>query len=533
MIGLLAILLLLSSGTLAEDEGSEAEGDQNQEELPYRLVPGLSSSTGIAISNLAVGGQLVAWEDHRHDDPDVYLYDLSDGRETRIATDDAMRRSSSVSSSAIVWTEGDEPDERVVRMLDLAEDTEHQISGEPGRVDRPDISSQLIAWQEHRDGRWLVQVADRNGDAVATLGEELQNNGRPSADGSQVTWQGHDGESWNIYAFDVESDSVTEVTGTVDNDQYPSLSDGIVVFQRSAESGGSPELIAAPVDGGEERTIVSGHFVQRPSIHGSLVVWEDWRSGLPDIYAFDLDTGEAFAIARSQQAYAPVVSDSVVAWISGNDPESQRVQTMEIQERLPTDPQDPPAVPSPDRLYIPETQHFVSGGFKSFWQANGGPEILGYPLTTEFVEQDPETGEEIVVQYFERVKLEFHPNAPDDNMIRLSLLGYDAVPEEETDPVEPFDNDDESRFFPETGHGVQYGFKVFWRENGGLELFGFPITPEFTENGRIVQYFERARFEFDPESEMGGVSLGLLGREALQDRGWLPPPPLDTTQIFE
>ncbi|TVR72521.1 MAG: hypothetical protein EA415_09745, partial [Sphaerobacteraceae bacterium] len=219
--------------------------------------------------------------------------------------------------------------------------------------------------------------------------------------------------------------------------------------------------------------------------------------------------------------------------ISGNDPLDQRVQALQIEERLPTDPHDPPAVPSPDRLYIPETQHFVSGEFKSYWQANGGPQVLGYPLSDQFIETDPDSGEEITVQYFERVKLEYHPDAAEDQRMRLALLGHELRPESETDPIEPFESSEEQIYFPETGHAVSYGFKEFWENNGGLELFGFPITDEFIESGRVVQYFERARFEFNPESPTNQVSLGLLGRESLQQRGWIPPPPVDTTRIFE
>ena len=87
--------------------------------------------------------------------------------------------------------------------------------------------------------------------------------------------------------------------------------------------------------------------------------------------------------------------------------------------------------------------------------------------------------------------------------------------------------------FPETGHTIAFGFKEYWAANGGLATFGYPISEEFTENGRTVQYFERARFEFNPNSDNPDykVTLGLLGQEALERMGWLPMPPVDTTQL--
>src|SRR5262249_49767662 len=54
-----------------------------------------------------------------------------------------------------------------------------------------------------------------------------------------------------------------------------------------------------------------------------------------------------------------------------------------------------------------------------------------------------------------------------------------------------------ARYFGETGHYLRGAFRSFWERNGGLQTFGFPITEEYIRrsDGRIVQYFERSRFE--------------------------------------
>lgn len=35
--------------------------------------------------------------------------------------------------------------------------------------------------------------------------------------------------------------------------------------------------------------------------------------------------------------------------------------------------------------------------------------------------------------------------------------------------------------FPETGHSLAYSFKSFWMKNGGLPVFGYPLTEVFNE----------------------------------------------------
>ncbi len=69
-------------------------------------------------------------------------------------------------------------------------------------------------------------------------------------------------------------------------------------------------------------------------------------------------------------------------------------------------------------------------------------------------------------------------------------------------------------YIPETGHTIDGVFLDVWRASGGVTAFGHPITPELTENGRIVQYYEYARFEYVPDDPEGNVvHFGAIGRE--------------------
>jgi hypothetical protein len=69
-------------------------------------------------------------------------------------------------------------------------------------------------------------------------------------------------------------------------------------------------------------------------------------------------------------------------------------------------------------------------------------------------------------------------------------------------------------YMPETGHNIHGVFQVYYRAHNGSESFGAPLTEAFWEKDRIVQYFERARFEFHPENpEPYRVQLGMLGEQ--------------------
>jgi subtilisin family serine protease len=100
-----------------------------------------------------------------------------------------------------------------------------------------------------------------------------------------------------------------------------------------------------------------------------------------------------------------------------------------------------------------------------------------------------------------------------------------------------------SLYFNETQHNLSHGFREFWEKNGGLAVFGFPISEEFSEvsptDGRTytVQYFQRNRFEYHPEKQPPyRVLLGLLGSESTRGRLNFPPvdpiPPTATGRYF-
>jgi glucose/arabinose dehydrogenase len=77
-----------------------------------------------------------------------------------------------------------------------------------------------------------------------------------------------------------------------------------------------------------------------------------------------------------------------------------------------------------DRRYFPETGHSLGGPFKRYWDGHGGARVLGLPISEEFAERNPDTGQEYTVQYFERARFEYHPeHAGTDAEVLLGRLG--------------------------------------------------------------------------------------------------------------
>jgi len=76
----------------------------------------------------------------------------------------------------------------------------------------------------------------------------------------------------------------------------------------------------------------------------------------------------------------------------------------------------------------------------------------------------------------------------------------------------------DGQLFAPTGKAVRGPFLAYWQANGGLPIYGYPISDEVAEvleDGKpyLVQYFERARFEYHPELPAPNtIQLGQFGR---------------------
>jgi uncharacterized protein YkwD len=162
--------------------------------------------------------------------------------------------------------------------------------------------------------------------------------------------------------------------------------------------------------------------------------------------------------------------------------------------------------------YFPETGHNSPDIFANYWSAHGGVDLFGLPITEPYLDNG------LTIQWFERARFERHPENKDTPFeIQFGQLGREVRPADA--PVAPA-NTANSRYFVDTGHNIAL-FLPYWGSNGDLSAFGLPLTEELRETNiadntvYTVQYFERVRMEYHPESKTkaGELVLGLLGRE--------------------
>ena len=352
----------------------------------------------------------------------------------------------------------------------------------------------------------------------------------------------------DIMGKHVEASSPFLIAGGNSNQVYPAISGSRVAYvsaPREVVPGSVETLQVVDLNGSDSQKLDSvtvgggsGGFL-RPAINGKRVAWVrmeqigdhvvHWQLktqllGEPSatiIAEEDLDIGGPLG-ALSQPGY-DLVGDTLVYSADLNLTAVDLVTGRKTAlNSIQSGSYKPAQNPTTDGRYVFWQDYRATG---SVWALVDNlqhgtlrSDIMGYDLATktefpvvvdEGYNTDPHVRHGVLTYE--------HRSTPSDNSVVYTASVSRIVPPDETIS------------FPETGHTLSGRFARFWEGNGGLAVFGYPLTDEQRENGLTVQYFERQRFEYHPE--LAGtayeVQLGLTGVEDSQRRG------IDTSTPFQ
>jgi hypothetical protein len=191
--------------------------------------------------------------------------------------------------------------------------------------------------------------------------------------------------------------------------------------------GESPIYLRTVPPGGryfaETNQVLSGRFLQHWEQNGGLA-----RFGFPlspELLETSAEDGRRVVVQHFERNRFELHPENAPPY----DVLLGRLGVLQL-ERQGRDWEDEPkavAVPAGCQLFA-ETGHTLCEPFRSYWEQNGGLAQLGFPITEPLTETNRADGREYLTQYFERARMEFHPqNAPPYDVL-LGLLGKELMP---------------------------------------------------------------------------------------------------------
>lgn len=388
-----------------------------------------------------------------------------------------------------------------------------------------DVSKGTVAWKSIFDGVYLAM--DDCSPAVAN--GKVFTEGITQSDTNGTTPPPHD----VIYALNEKDSSVVwsfdEGAGTLIDDNKcgtPVAQDGVLY----ASSPITNKFFALDQATGKE---LWEYKLPAPSrggsvVMGNYVVFGDMKA---NVYALDRTSGKLVKKVNLGGVIAPdgpsIYNGTV--YVADQNGHLIAFSLLHLLGSVYTQTAPVTSTVNSNTQYFAQTGHSVSGDFLKYWQQNGGLAQFGYPLTEPFYQFQSSNGGTYLVQYFERARLEYHPELTSAPVkIELGRLGVNLVANRTNEaPFQPLKNapaaSSQSTFFTATKHSLSGQFLQYWQTHGGLAIFGYPLSEPFTEvnptDGKsyTVQYFERARLEYHPEQTNPAykVELGQLGRQIL------------------
>ena len=237
-------------------------------------------------------GDLIVYEaDHGEGDSDIYMYNITSGKTTAVATGPAIQRSPaiypgtgwSIQHTRFGNSTGPMP---ISYIYDVTTGATKRLTL-PGDQLNPRIYGDLLAWQDEAPGRSSVNVVLYDLETQARLKVPARTWAySPDLSGGKVIWI-DDPMAPAVYLYDIPGKTVRRVTNKTGIKSTPSLDGDRITWADTRND--YAEIYVLDLNTGVETNVTSddtNHFT--PAISGDRVVWVDFRNGNRDIYLYDL-----------------------------------------------------------------------------------------------------------------------------------------------------------------------------------------------------------------------------------------------------
>jgi beta propeller repeat protein len=250
-------------------------------------------------------------------DSDIYIYNMTSGNTTAVATGPAIQKSPSIFGSKVVYSAYEvrqfNRTDADIYIYDIPSGVTKRLAL-PGDQLYPRIYGDLLAWQDEPPGRSSVNIVLYDLGTLARLKVPAHTWAyAPDLSGGKVIWI-DDPVAPAAYLYDILGETVRRVTNRTGIKDAPVLDGNRITWADSRND--YDEVYVLDLATGTETQVTTdntNHFT--PAISGDRVVWVDFRNGNRDIYLYDLATRQETAVTTSDgDQVDPQIAGCTVAW---------------------------------------------------------------------------------------------------------------------------------------------------------------------------------------------------------------------------
>jgi beta propeller repeat protein/parallel beta-helix repeat protein len=175
-------------------------------------------------------GDRVVWTDYRNGNGDIYMYNFSTGRETRITTNESDQDDPAIYDDKIVWRDRKKivwydrhrgystwyKDD--IYMYNLSTSTETQITTS-GSASNPKIHGNRLVYL-NGSHIYMYNLSTSKETRITTTNESKSN---PSIYGDRIVWADWCNRNWDIYMYNISTNTETQITTNKSDQIHPAI----------------------------------------------------------------------------------------------------------------------------------------------------------------------------------------------------------------------------------------------------------------------------------------------------------------------
>jgi len=241
--------------------------------------------------NPDIYGNKVVWQDERKGNWDIYMYDLSTKKETQITTNASNSERPDIYGDKIVWSDdrngkgydhdgglSGNPD---IYMYDLSTKKETRITTSRAAAN-PKISGDKIVWCDLRNGNWDIYMYDLSTKKETQITSSKSMQVDPEIYGNKIVWVDNE-DGLNIHMYDLSTSKETQITHSGKVWEGTPIYGNKIVWQDKRNGFG--DIYMYDLSTNQETQITTSKSASSPAIYDNKIVWADWKnSGYNEIY---------------------------------------------------------------------------------------------------------------------------------------------------------------------------------------------------------------------------------------------------------
>lgn len=260
------------------------------------------------VSNPAIYGNSIAWQDWRNGNSTIYVFDTSTKKEIHI-TDKSNQTNPAIYGNRVVWYEYPGLNGPTIYTYDLS--TKQETPLVSGDIREPAIyGNRVVYFAQAGEAIMIYDFTNKLSTMISGPNDMAR---EPTINGNKIVWcYGYNSEGGDISMYDLSTSQETLIT-THGSTEKPEIYDNKIVWQDKRN--GNWDIYMYDLFTKKETQITTNASDSiNPVIYGNNIVWQDNRNGNWDIYVYNLTTHQQIHTINKSDQVAPAIYSNKVVW---------------------------------------------------------------------------------------------------------------------------------------------------------------------------------------------------------------------------